>query len=140
MQQFSALTRLALACGAMLALVGPALACTCPPVESAAAQAEQADLVAIVTAGEREEFGQTPWGVPEYFETQFQVHEVLKGPDMDALTVRTSAPGNPMCGILWEEGADMVLLAREREEGGYSAWMCSLARFPEEAFRAALGD
>jgi len=140
MSLFTGLMRVTLAMiTALAAGAGAALACTCPPLEDAAAQAETHDLVAVVTVGAHKEFGQTPYGTPERIETRIKVREVLKDGEMTSLVLTTQAPGNPACGIVYRQGAEIVLLANEMDGSGYSAWMCSAARFSEDEFRTALG-
>ncbi|MEL6662949.1 MAG: nuclear transport factor 2 family protein [Pseudomonadota bacterium] len=119
----------------------PAFACTCPPLESAAAQADGADLVALARMEGDAEIGQSPYGGPERIETDFTLLEVLKGDALagDEILVTSGAPGNPACGIRWREGVEALVLLNARETGGYSAWMCSMPQFSEAEFREALG-
>lgn len=126
--------RLAAICAGAAILAAPAIACTCPPLESAAEQAGEADLVAVAKVGARRE---TRSGVT----TAFTLSEVLKGSALagDEIAVMSARPGNPACGILWSEGEETVLLASASDTGGYSAWMCSRPQFSAAEFRSALG-
>ena len=118
----------------------PASACMCPPEASAEAQAAAFDLVALAKMEGDAEIGQTPFGTPERIETEFTLLEVMKGDALegDEILVISGAPGNPSCGIRWREGSEVMLLAKARQTGGYSAWMCSIPQFSEADFRAAL--
>ncbi|MEO0816054.1 MAG: nuclear transport factor 2 family protein [Pseudomonadota bacterium] len=119
----------------------PSFACTCPPMESAAAQAEEADLIALARMEGDSESGKTPYGTPERIETEFTLLDVLKGDALagDSIQVMSPSPGSPTCGIRWRGGVDVLVLLNARETGGYSAWMCSMPQFSEAEFREALG-
>ncbi len=124
-----------------------AYACTCPPLESAAEQAEKFDLIFLGTATgsinvtppiERAPDQPPPPPRPEFYETSFNVTRVLKGDNMSSVIISHSAPSPMSCGVHYQTDEPLFILASGSKEKGYSTWFCSNAQFSVEAFDAAL--
>lgn len=113
--------------------VGTALACTCPPLPNAAAQADDWDLVALgtVVSTDNDEAGNS---------ALIAMDEVFKGEASAAVTV-SSGPSNPMaCGLSYRQGDDVIVLANRQSEGQFSNYFCAIPQFDADAFRAALTE
>ncbi|MCC7268774.1 MAG: hypothetical protein IT546_15750 [Caulobacteraceae bacterium] len=121
----------ALALGSILAAVAaPALACSCLPPASAAAQLEAADVmfkgVPISSSSNRR--GEAV--------TKFRVQEVLKGRPAREITVRHRLD-SAACGMRFARGAPALVIANAGEGGALRASLCTAARFPEAEYRRA---
>lgn len=112
---------------------GTALACTCPPLPNAAAQAEEWDLVALgtVVSTDNDEAGNS---------ALIAMDEVFKG-EASAAVMVSSGPSNPMaCGLSYRQGDDVIVLANEQGEGQFSNYFCAIPQFGADAFRAAFSE
>ncbi|MEM5518539.1 hypothetical protein WNY37_16395 [Henriciella sp. AS95] len=121
---------------------GQAAACSCPPSQSAAQQAEGYDLIAVVEVGEVWDLESEPTDPPSPFIigehiTQMKVQRVLKGEMSRYVLVKSADAGMPACGVNYRPDTELLLLAKGGE-GVYSTWMCDRAQFPVEDFEAAL--
>lgn len=138
---------------ALFLIALPALACSCMRAESAAEQAESADIIfvgRVIDSGPAEKRGWwkqfTDWvtGQPEPMMlddiTTFQVDEVLKGAPGENVAIRhVNGAHSATCGISFPRGEALLILAyRRHDESGYSTSLCSLPQFSEEEFRDAL--
>lgn len=124
-----------------------AYACTCPPLESAAEQAEKFDLIFLGTATgsnnvtppiERSPDQAPPPPSPELYETSFEVTRVLKGDNMSSVIISHTAPSPMSCGVQYPTNEPLFILASGSKEKGYTTWFCSNAQFSVDAFDAAL--
>lgn len=137
------LKKMILASGLAAALSMPALACTCPPIEDAAAQAAEYELVAIAVVDSTEETAPAPGEQASPYGpstvTEMTIRRVLKGAAGQTVTVK-SPPASPVtCGMSYRPGErEILLLTNAREDGTYSTWMCDLPQFPTADFEAAL--
>jgi hypothetical protein len=148
-------TRSALLGALALTLIAlPALACSCMRAESAAQQAETADIIFIgrvIDAGpvgdQRgwwKQFSDWVTGQPEPMMiediTTFQVDEVLKGAPGENVAIRhVNGAHSATCGVRFERGEALLILAyRRHDESGYATSLCSLPQFSEQEFRDAL--
>ncbi|MEO1662325.1 MAG: hypothetical protein AAFR51_15160 [Pseudomonadota bacterium] len=128
-------------------VVSAAYACTCPPLASAAEQAEEFDMIFI--GSPRESINVSPpieWkpGDPppppraDRYETMFDIERVLKGENVSAVKISHSEPNPLSCGIMYTDDAPRLILASGSQETGYSTWFCSIPQFSVEAFDEAL--
>ncbi len=124
---------LALATG-LLALVlssGAALACSCMRPQSAAAHAASADTIFVGEA-----IGEARRRDREVV-TRFRVEQVLKGKMSPTLLVRHGLD-SAACGVQFQPGARVLVLARRGEGGELETSLCSGPMFPEAEYRRAL--
>ena len=149
------ITSLRLAGLALLVLLStalPAWACSCMRSDSAAAQAENADLVFVgqvlhsglerdtrtlmqrirdIASGRGEPLPNTV--------TTFQISELLKGEaDRDVSLVHLDGRYSATCGIDFARRTQVLVLAYARAEGGYGSSLCHAPQFPIDDFRTAL--
>lgn len=137
-----------------LFLIMPAQACSCLGADSAAEQAESADIVFIgrVLHSGPQADTRPLWRrwldwrgreAPAHGRhvTTFQVDEVLKGRIRGDIAIG-HLPGIRAgeCGVDFAGRHARLVLAWDDPGGGYSTSICSLPRFPEPEFRAALAD
>ena len=128
----------------------PAVACSCVRADSAAAQAESADLVFVgqvlhsglerdtrtlmqrirdIASGRAEPLPNTV--------TTFQISELLKGEvDRDVSLVHLDGRYSATCGIDFAGRTQVLILAYARAEGGYGSSLCHAPQFPIDDFRA----
>ena len=117
---------------AALALsAAPALACSCLRPESAAQHAQAADVVFKgAPIGSR----RTPYGAV----TVFRVASVLKG-RVGATVEVTHGTDSAACGVLFQPGQPVLVLADRAAGGRVSTNLCSQPMFSEREYRQALG-
>ncbi|MCI4644092.1 MAG: hypothetical protein MRY64_04855 [Hyphomonadaceae bacterium] len=139
---------------ALLLAALPALACSCMRAESAAAQAETADIVFIGRVIDSGPVGDprgwwkqvSDWATgrpaPRMIEdiTTFQVDEALKGAPGRNVPIRhVNGNHSATCGVSFPRGEAVLILAYRQHDGsGYATSLCSMPQFPVEEFRAAL--
>lgn len=144
---------LVLAAAVLVVAALPASACSCLGHDSAAEQAEDAELIfighVIDTGPERDPRGLfkrfddwTKNRPPPYRQhiTTFQVDETLKGEPGRNIALRHSsgAHGGADCGLDFPRGEPVLIIAFRSADGGYATSLCSMPQFPVEAFRDAL--
>ena len=139
---------------------GQALACSCAPYPSAAAQAEGTPLIFLGTPMASVDVSPAPPPVKRSFwqrlqfwkpapeldpypitslATTFQVTRVLKGAPSEQITIHhLSHDSGSLCGIGFSEGAEHLILAYARDDGTYGTSLCSSPQFPLAEFEAVL--
>lgn len=136
---------------ALAALISalPAMACSCLRFESAAEQAQSAELIFIgrvIDSGPERDprtrmkrLGDWWAGRPPPVRghiTTFQVDEALKGtPARNISLHHLPSTLSSQCGIDFRRGQALLVLAYPRTEGGYGTSLCALPQFPTESFR-----
>lgn len=71
--------------------------------------------------------------------SRISVSDVLKGEQTSQIYLHTGRPGTPTCGISYDEGSDVIILANENN-GRLGAWMCSLPVFSREQYEEAVSE
>lgn len=115
---------------ALAAIAAPALACSCVPPGSAAAQMQSAD---VVFKGVPVSRTSNPRGDAT---TVFRVQEVLKGRPAGQLTVRHRLD-SAACGVNFEPRRSVLVIANAGEGGGLRTSLCSMPAYPEAEYRRA---
>jgi len=133
-------SRALLLAGAILgaaAVAGAALACSCLPPGSAAAQMEGADLVIVARVAEVRRLPSTSAG--PMAETRFTVARTLKGEARENWWIRHQRGDSAMCGVDFSPGDEYVVIAH-RTEAGLVTGLCSRAWFPREDYERAAAE
>lgn len=121
----------ALILGAALAAVAaPALACSCMPPESAAAQLEGADVLfrGVPISRSVDARGEAV--------TQFRVQDVIKGRRTDRIGIRHRLD-SAACGLQFAPRASVLVIANVGEGGALRTSLCAMPRFSEAEYRGA---
>ena len=139
---------------------GQALACSCAPYPSAAAQAESAPLIFVGTPMTSLDVSPAPPPVKRSFwqrlqfwkpapepnpyritslATTFQITRVLKGEHSEQIIIHhLSHDSGTLCGVSFREGLEHLILAYARDDGTYGTGLCSSPQFPLADFEAVL--
>ena len=139
---------------------GQALACSCAPYPSAAAQAESAPLIFVGKPMASLDVSPAPppikrsvWQRLQFWKpapepdpypitslaTTFQVTRVLKGEHIEQIIIHhLSHDSGTLCGVSFSEGVEQLILAYARADGTYGTSLCSSPQFPLSDFDAAL--
>lgn len=115
---------------ALAAVAAPALACSCLPPPSAAAQLESAD---VLFKGTPIRSTSSPRGDAT---TTFRVQEVLKGRPAREITIRHRLD-SAACGVRFQPRASVLVIANQGEGGALRTSLCSSPRFSEAEYRRA---
>ena len=152
--------RIAILTIGLILSAGQALACSCAPYPSAAAQAESAPLIFVGTPMASLDVSPAPppvkrsvWQRLKFWKpapepdpyrikslaTTFQVTRVLKGdPSEQVIIHHLSHDSGSLCGVSFSEGVEQLILAYEREDGTFATNLCSSPQFPLSDFEAVL--
>lgn len=121
----------ALTLGSILsAVAAPALACSCVPPASAAAQLDAADVVfkGVPMSSSSNARGDAT--------TQFRVQEVLKGRPASQITIRHRLE-SAACGVRFQPRASVLVIAKAGEGGALRTSLCASPNLPEAEYRRA---
>ena len=115
---------------ALTAAAAPALACSCLPPASAAAQLASADVLFKGTpiASSSNRRGEAT--------TTFRVQEVIKGRPAREITIRHRLD-SAACGMRFAPRASTLVIANAGEGGALRASLCTAPRFSEAEYRRA---
>lgn len=152
--------RIAILTVGLIFSAGQALACSCAPYPSAAAQAENTPLIFLGTPMASVDVSPAPppvkrsvWQRLQFWKpapepdpypitslaTTFQVTRVLKGDPSEQVTIHhLSHDSGSLCGVSFSEGVEQLILAYARPDGSFATNLCSSPQFPLSDFEAAL--